>query len=144
MRYWIFKCNPKKYRINDRLCDPERRITWQVTRYKSEIGPGDIAFIWRTGSQRGVCAVMRMDTFPQELSELDSEKPYCVDLDTGIVCRVQGELVKRFPCISHKLLRFHPNLSDLPVFHGFQQATNFRVSHEQAQGLMEVIQEETS
>ncbi len=51
MNYWIFKCNPDKYRIDDRLEDPEEIITWQITRYKENIAPGDLAFIWKTGNE---------------------------------------------------------------------------------------------
>jgi len=142
MNYWIFKCNPKKYRLEDRLNDSERIITWRVTRYKSEIGPNDIAFIWKTGSDRGICAVMRVDSFPKELPELESEKQYCVDISTGLTCRVTGELIDIFNCVSHGKLRNYYKLTDLPVFQGFQQATNFRLSRKQGEKLMEVIEEE--
>ena len=58
MSHWIFKANPEKYRIDERLKDVEPKISWRVTRYKDEIQKGDIAFIWRTGTNRGICAVM--------------------------------------------------------------------------------------
>ena len=143
MNYWIFKCNPEKYCINERLENPEPRTTWRVTRYKTEIQAADIAFIWRTGQHRGICAVMRIDTVPQEMPELDSEKPYCVDLDTGVTCRVAGTFIQRFPCVSHEVLRSVPELENLSIFHGYQQATNFPVTPLEGEVIMNVIQKQT-
>jgi len=139
--YWLFKCNPEKYRIDERLKDPESTITWRVTRYKDEIEPGDIAFIWRTGRDRGICAVMQIDSAPQDMPELDHELQYCVDLDTGIKCRVVGTLIERVGCFSHNVLRWVPGLENMAVFHGFQQATNFQVTPEEGEKLIELIQE---
>ena len=58
MNYWIFKANPDKYRIDDRLRDPYPHVTWAITRYHERIQKGDIVFIWRGGTPRGICAVM--------------------------------------------------------------------------------------
>ena len=45
MATWIIKCDPKVYRLSDRLSDPNNTITWLVTRYKNDIQPGDIVFL---------------------------------------------------------------------------------------------------
>ena len=37
MSYWIFKTNPDKYLLDERLRDAEPKISWKVTRYKDEI-----------------------------------------------------------------------------------------------------------
>ena len=51
MAYWIFKCNPEKYRLADRLADPNpTTLTWTVSRHRDEIGPGDTVFPSETGS----------------------------------------------------------------------------------------------
>lgn len=139
MNYWIFKCNPKKYRLDARLSNPEPRISWQVTRYKKDIMPGDKAFIWRCGSDRGICAVMDIETQPKDIPELDTEIPYCVDLDTGVTCRVLGTIAYRFPCLSHKILRAVPELTNLSVFHGLQRGTNFQVTFEEGEAVMKII-----
>ncbi len=107
-----------------------------------EIQAGDIAFIWRTGPNRGICAIMQIDTAPQKMAELDLEKPYCVDLDTGVTCRVMGTFIQRFPCVSYKVLRSVPELESLSVFHGFQQTTNFRVTTVEGDSIMKTIREQ--
>ena len=142
MNYWIFKCNPEKYLLDDRLKNPETLTSWQVTRYRADIHPGDKAFIWRCGSNRGICGVMDIETKPMAIPELDVEKPYCVGVDIGIAVRVIGTIVQRFPCISHKILRSIPELANLSVSHGFQQTTNFRVTREEGETIMKIIKKE--
>jgi hypothetical protein len=41
MNYWIFRSNPERFRIDDRLKDPEPRTSWLVMRYRDEIKPGE-------------------------------------------------------------------------------------------------------
>ena len=59
MSYWIFKYNPEKYRLQERLADPNPTITWTITRYRDQISPGDTIFVWETGRNRGIRAVLR-------------------------------------------------------------------------------------
>jgi len=140
MSYWTFKSNPKKYKLNERLNNPDPNTSWRITRFKHEIHIDDIAFIWRTGKDRGICAVVRIYSEPQEMAELDLEKQYYVDLDVEIRCRVKGTIIKKFPCISHKILRTIPGLESLSVFHGFQQATNFPVTEKEGNIIESLIQ----
>lgn len=140
MSYWIFKTNPDHYRLDGRLKDANPKISWKVTRYKDEIQKGDIAFIWRTGNKRGICAVMRINTNPAEMKELESEQKYHVERDVKIMLRVEGTFTHRFDCISHKELRNIPNLKNLSVFSGNQQATNFKVTDEEGKILMELLE----
>jgi len=44
MAFWIFKHNPEKYRLNERLADPNPTITWTVRRFRDEIGPAILSF----------------------------------------------------------------------------------------------------
>jgi predicted RNA-binding protein with PUA-like domain len=129
--YWIFKVNPEYYRIDDRLADPEVRITWKVSRYRDRIRAGDTAFIWRTGRSRGICATLKISSDPVDMAEIESEEPYCTPLDTGIRKRVLGELIERFPVIPADKIRLIPGLQGLSVFHGYQQTTNFPVTEEE-------------
>jgi hypothetical protein len=50
MNYWMFVCNPKYYKLDERLADPtDLTLTWLVeSRFHEEICPGDTAFIWET------------------------------------------------------------------------------------------------
>ena len=139
MAYWIFKVNPEQYRIDERLADPEVRITWQVSKYRDQIRTGDTAFIWRTGRNRGLCAVMKIISDPIDMPEIKSEEPYCIVLDVSTKCRVFGELVERFPLIKAEDIKSIPGLQGLSVFHGFQQATNFPVTEEEGRILGRLV-----
>lgn len=135
MAYWIFKYNPKNYRLADRLADPNPVITWTVSRYREEIGPGDTIFLWGTGPKRGVRAVLRAESAPQDMPELDSEQPYWVEYDSEVRCRVLAVITDRDVQLSSRVLQSESGLKGLSVFHGFQQTTNFRVTPEEGRAL---------
>jgi len=139
MNYWLFKGNPAKYDIDARLRNPEPRITWTVSRYEEEISSGDIAFICRSGPDREIVAVMQIDSEPKETADYDSEMPYVVDLPTGAHCRVSGILTHRHINLPAEKLREVPELRNFCLFHGFQQATNFRVTAEEGKTIMALI-----
>jgi hypothetical protein len=82
---------------------------------------------------------MLIDSEPQEMAELDHEKKYCIDIDVGNRHRIIGTFIKRIDCLSHLILRDYPGLENMSVFHGFQQATNFRVTQEEGKIIMELI-----
>jgi predicted RNA-binding protein with PUA-like domain len=142
MSYWIFKTDPKQYRIDERLKDPDPETSWRVTRYKDEIRQGDIVFIWRTGNNRGICAVMRIDTLPEERTELESEQKYNTQRDTQLRMRVEGAFTHRFDCISHKELKAIPELENLSVLSKqvYQSGTNFKVTEEEGDVIMKLIE----
>jgi hypothetical protein len=141
MSYWIFKCDPKKYRLGVRLAElPNPATTWLATRYKKEIAPGDIAFLMETGPKRAIRAVMRVDSNPSEMAELPHEQDYWASRDTEIRCRVLGTLTHRVyvPVDEFKEVEA---LQGLPIFKGFQQGTNFRVSEEEGRLLMSLVRD---
>lgn len=139
MAYWIFKYNPELYRLDDRLVDPNPDITWTVSRHRHEIGPGDTIFLWRTGPERGIRAILRAEAVPQDMPELESEQPYWVERDTAVRCRVRATIVDRDVNLPHTELRTVPGLENLSVFHGFQQGTNFPVTPDEGAILLELI-----
>ena len=116
------------------------KISWKVTRYEDEIRKGDIAFIWRTGAARGICAVMRVDSHPKKSEELESEQKYNVERDTITKVRVEGTLTHRFECIPNRELKSMAGLEKLSVFSGFQQTTNFKVTDEEGKILLELAE----
>lgn len=144
MAYWIFKCNAEYYRIKDRLADPEERITWRVTRYRDEIKPGDTAFIWLTGRNRGICAVMAIESMPRMMPEIPTEIFYNITFENTEEWRTEGRLIRRGPYISHKQLRQEPGLHELSMFHGNQRATNFHVTAAEGDILMRLISPDQS
>jgi hypothetical protein len=120
-----------RYRLDDRLADPNPVLTWTVSRYRDRIRPGDTAFLWGTGEGRGIRAVMRIDQAPRDMPELETEQPYWAERDPDVRTRVGGTLRHRAVGLSADDLRRVPGLEGLSVFRGFQQATNFAVSEQE-------------
>jgi hypothetical protein len=139
MAFWIFKCNPEKYRLAERLADPNPTLTWTVSRHQEEIGPGDTVFLWETGPNRGIRAVMRVEQAPRLMAELESEQTYWAERDTREQWRMLGSLTHRNVNLSHTDLRGVPGLENLSVFHGFQQHTNFPVTPAEGAILLRLV-----
>ena len=139
MAYWIFKCDPKRYRLSDRLSDPSPQISWLVTRYRREIAPGDIVFLLEAGPRRAIRAVMRVDSAPADLPELDSEQAYWAERDTETRCRVRGTITHRVDLPAAELESVD-GLDQLSIFHGWQQGTNFRVSDTEGEIILSLAQ----
>ena len=139
MAFWIFKCNPDMYRLADRLADPNPTLTWTVSRFRDEINAGDTVFLWVTGPQRGIRAVIRVDEPPRLMAEMESEQAYWAERDTQEQFRVVGTLTRRAVNLPHTELREVEGLADLSVFTGFQQATNFPVTPAQGEILSRLV-----
>lgn len=140
MAFWIFKYNPANYRLEDRLADPNPVITWTVNQHRDDIGPGDTVFLWETGSKRGIRAVMRIEDGPREMPEMENEQKYWAERDTQVKWRVLGRLTNRHLNLLHTELRSRDGLENLSVFHGFQQKTNFPVTPEEGEILLQLVQ----
>jgi hypothetical protein len=143
MAFWIFKCNPEKYRLSQRLADPNPATTWRVTnsKYRRQIKPGDTVFIWETGPNRAVRAVVRVDQGPREIPELQAELRYCVHIDTARRFRVRGTFTHRGLNLSHTMLRDVPGLEDLSIFRRdvCQRPTNFPVTAAEGAILLRLV-----
>jgi hypothetical protein len=139
MAFWIFKCNPAKYRLADRLADPNPTLTWKVSRHRNEIGPGDTVFLWVTGPERGIRAVMRVDEAPRLMAQIESQKRYWVGPDTQEQWRVVVTLTCRDVDLRHTALRGVAGLENLSVFRGVQRGTNFPVTPAEGAILLQLI-----
>jgi hypothetical protein len=147
MSYWIFKANPELYDIDSRLKDKTPETTWRVSRYKDEIKPGDIAFIWRCGKDRGICGYIKVTSYPNMMVEIRNElryyiikQPHPPVMESGPELMVDGVFQCRGPFIHHSVLRKTPGLGNLCVFHGFQAATNFKVTQAEGRIIMRFFQ----
>jgi hypothetical protein len=138
MASWIFKCDPKLYRLSDRLSDPNDSISWLVTRYKKDIMPGDTVFLMETGPKRAILAVMRVDEAPQERAELEHEQAYWENRDAETRCRVLGTIIKRVDLPIERLKSVEA-LNELSILEGFQQGTNFKVTEAEAEILLRMV-----
>ncbi len=76
MNYWIFKVNPDNYNIDGHIAYQDKRITWLTPNHKNQIKAGDIAFVWRTGTNRGIIAVMDIDSNPTMKKIFEHEKQF--------------------------------------------------------------------
>jgi EVE domain-containing protein len=139
MSFWIFKCDPKRYRLSARLADPNPAITWLVTRYKKVIASGDTAFLMEVGPRRAIRAVMRVDAGPCEMAEVDSEQAYWVERDTETRCRVQGTITLRIDLPITELEGVE-GLEALSILHGVQRGTNFRVTDSEGEVLLSLVE----
>jgi predicted RNA-binding protein with PUA-like domain len=142
MAHWIFKASPDKYRIDDRLSDPLALVTWRINDdHRGAVAVGDIAFIYRTGPQRGIVGALRVTAQPCLMEEIDTELPYCTDLANGLEWRVRGEITHRCAedVISAQALRDTAGLENLSVFHGFQMRTTFPVTPQEAEILTHLL-----
>ena len=139
MAFWIFKCNPDKYRLADRLADRNPTLTWKVSRFRGEIKADDTVFVWVTGPQRGIRAVIRVVEPPRLMAEIESEQAYRVERDTQEKFRVVGTLIRRNVNLPHHELRDVEGLADLSVFTGVQRATNFPVTPTQGEILLRLV-----
>jgi hypothetical protein len=96
-------------------------------------------FLWVTGSQRGIRAVIRVDDPPRLMSEMEAEQSYWSEWDTQEQFRVVGMITHRDVNLPHHELRKVAGLADLSVFTGFQQATNFPVTPVQGEILLRLV-----
>ena len=108
-RYWIFQCNPQKYDLLARLEEPDAWITWTIRQHQDEVSRGDVAFIWVSGADAGIAAVMEIDTDPIVMHELPAEQRHWKG-ETGEdpALRVIGRLVRRGVGLSRDVIRQTP------------------------------------
>jgi len=139
MAFWLFKSNPERYRLADRLTDPNPAITWTVKQHRELIQTGDVAFLWVTGQGRGIRAVMRVDEPPRDMHELESEQEYWTEREDSVHCRVVGTLVYRDVHLPADRLGEIPELAGLPVGPG-PRGTKFPLSTAQGELLLRLVE----
>jgi len=134
---WIFQANPQKYDIDGAL-KRLATIVWSVRQYGNLIKKGDLAYIWRSGKQAGICAVATIDDNPSPLSRPEAERQFVKQLqDEGpaVPCTILKVLPQVLP---KQTLQEHPILKDLSVLKFFQN-TNYKVSSDQAAALAQFV-----
>jgi len=117
MNHWIFKCYPEFYDLEKRLADQEPRLTWDVTRCHKLVTVDDVAFIWQTGNMQGIRAAIRIESSPQLMPQMDSERKFSTIPDTSVGWRVYATILRRELNISTDTLRKIEGLDGLFNFH---------------------------
>ena len=141
MNYWIFKCDPAKFRIEKRLKNSIDETSWQVNENEQFIGEGDLAFIWRAYRDVGILAVMRVTSKPYEFEELPHEIPYYTDKnnpDIGIRLRVKGTFEDRFELLRSDEIREDSRLKNISALTA-RRGTNFPLTEDQGKILIALV-----
>lgn len=146
MNYWIFKADSNQYDIDRRLAYSNPQISWRVHNYQKEIKAGDIAFIWRTGSKRGIIGIIDIKTNPEIIDELKHEIQFYKNSVPFAELRITGLLRSARMNLLHTALKEIPDTSELPVFMNninskFTRATNYALDEEQGDAIMKLIKE---
>lgn len=88
-RAWIFQANPDLYDI-DRALERLDTIRWRVPQYTSEIRPGDVAALWRSGAESGIIGVARVMGAPTQSAKDEQEDPFALTEDApDVTTRVE-------------------------------------------------------
>jgi len=112
-RAWIFQANPQLYDI-DRALEHLDTIRWRVPQYTSEIRAGDVAAIWRSGSEAGIIGVARVSGAPTQSASDEQEDPFALTADSlDVTTRVELR-VRATPCVRKD------EIARLPEMHGHQ------------------------
>ena len=139
MNYWMFRCDPTKYKLDDRLKDANRLTNWRVSQHRNDIHAGDIAFVW-AGTKGGIRAVLRIDSEPREMTEMEHELAYCGDdLDIRAGLRVEATYIDMDVHLLPAKIKEVPGLEHLKVFTGYHQQTNYPVTPEEGKKLLMLI-----
>jgi hypothetical protein len=159
VNYWIFQGNEKYYRIDkeleqERLPENERekeyvrsKYLWPVTRYKSEIRNGDIAFLWVTfpGSrhdQRGIFATLDIISDPESRSD-NFRKYWRRDEDAVVIKpRVEYRYTRVLnPPLFESEIKKTNGLSNLSICWNrySHEGTNFRVTPKEGEIILREI-----
>ena len=134
MRSWIFQGNPKEFDIDGYLALGPSEITWLVTRYGSEIQPGDVVYIWRSSGgskdKAGIVARATVVTEPANMPDDPAAAPFWksdapIGANTRVTLRVDGvansrEFIKRDwlvddPACSELLIIRQPAGTNFPL-----------------------------
>ncbi len=140
LRSWIFQSSPVQYDLPLAL-EEFTEFTWLVNQHKDDIHEGDQVFLWETGQAAGVVALARVTTEPAMLEESADERRYWRVREASqgprLRVRLAIERVLR-PRLLKSEIQTDPVLKDLPNLK-FANATNFRLTSEQAAGLLDAI-----
>lgn len=140
-RTWIFQANPETYNIDGAL-KKLKEISWSVTRYKTEIQPGDRVFMWRSGIEAGVVADGTVITVPNEMGLAEGELEFVVHQENlpraELRCRIGiGKVFS--PHLLRSTIQAKPRLASLSILVA-PQGTNFPVTPEQADAIDQLLQ----
>jgi hypothetical protein len=81
---------------------------------------------------------MDVDTCPDEMPELESEKPYCTDLSMDVTTRVVGRLRDQIDLVSKTKILECKRLAGMSVLK-FDQASNYPLTKDEGECLLAML-----
>lgn len=139
MKYWLVCCDPGRYPLDDRFRNPDPRMTWRVTRYHDDMAAGDLAFVWLTGTSKGICAVLHVISSAEVVDRLRPSDVDCVDVEIGPTYVIQVAVVARGSFLSARSLRAQPVLAEMSIFNETRHATEYHLSRLEALKILELM-----
>jgi predicted RNA-binding protein with PUA-like domain len=141
---WIFQGKPEIWDVPGGVNRLET-FNWGVRQFEDEIHEGDDVFIWVSGRGAGIVALATVTCEPGYYSDRPEEIAL---YPGGPPLKFQGRQLRVYlrrekvmnRRITRSELREHPSLRDLSIL-AMPQATNFRVSADQAQELRAIADE---
>ncbi len=112
MRAWFLQANPAIYDVEAALVALDR-LWWRVPQYTSDVHPGDVVVLWRSGKEAGVIGIGRVLSEPQEHEIDPAEQPFVLDATedpigtTRVLTRLQP-----VPFVSKDKIRAVPELRE--------------------------------
>lgn len=143
-RHWTFQFNPSTYRWFDWIRQNVETEQWLISRYANAIDKRDRVIIWASGYKAGVYATAEIITTPTRRSLNAEQEKYWITKETVDKFEEKKSVVVRYLRIilDRPLLedtcRDDPLLSNMEVLKQ-PQATNFRLSEEQWERILELI-----
>ena len=138
MTAWIFQSNPDRYDLPGALRESSVE-TWLANQHRSEIKAGDTAYLWETGKQSGILAVATVLSEPAMMPQSTGDTKFALGDFSGDRWRVRLQVDKVLTprALKTDLIK-DPILVNLPNIR-FAQATNFRLSSEEAAALANIV-----
>ena len=137
---WIFQANPDQFDIDGAL-EKLSELSWLVNQHRSSIKSGDSVLLWRSGVGAGIVALATVLDNPSERLELEAETEFDREPSkfSGARLRVRLHIDKRIsPPIPRTLIAAEPRLKNMRIITA-PQGTNFPVTPEEAETLMDLI-----
>ncbi len=125
-KHWLFQANPRQWDIVAKLPSmPTGHVQdWTVTRYRTEMKPGDGVVLWASGTDGGLHVLGRLTSEPRVRPTPDF-RPDDADPEEH---RVDFRVVRHItPHITRTVAKTTPELADLAVLK-LANATNFKVT----------------
>ncbi|MHB1445739.1 MAG: EVE domain-containing protein [Acidimicrobiales bacterium] len=137
-RVWILQANPNQYDIDTALTVLSQ-IAWRVPQHTGEIHSGDIALLWRSGSDAGVVGIGRVVGEPEEREMAVDERLYARGSgdEAGRVTRAPV-VVRAVPFVAKAEVRNLTGMAEHAIITG-PMGTVFAVSPDQWDQLQRLV-----